>query len=124
MNLFLRSVDGETIPQGTELMMCICTLHRNIDVWGPTANTFDPDHFLPQNMNKRHPYAYIPFSAGPRNCIGLKYGHIVVRMFVCWLVRNFRFTTSLRIEDLKFRMSVTMKLVNGHMVQAHRREDY
>ncbi|XP_037050461.1 probable cytochrome P450 313a4 [Bradysia coprophila] len=117
-------IGKHTVPEGTELIVSIFHLHRNTAIYGETADTFDPDHFLPEVARDRHPYSFVPFSAGMRNCIGMKYGHIVVRMFVAWIVRNYRFTTNLKMEELTFRMNITMKLAQGHMVQVHKRENY
>lgn len=60
---------GYFIPKGTILQLHIFDLHRDPRIY-PDPIKFDPDRFLPENYNNRHPFAYLPFSAGPRNCIG------------------------------------------------------
>lgn len=125
------------------MIVTIFNMQRSAEAWGPTASVFDPDHFLPENVSAKHSYSFLPYSAGPRNCIGifvifsntkikmfistasgLKYANIVVRMFVCWLIRHYRFETPLTMDKLQYRMSVTLKLDNGHMVSVHERKDY
>lgn len=56
--------EGLIIPKGTTFILNIYALHRAPHIWGEHATVFDPDNFLPENITKRHPCAYIPFSTG------------------------------------------------------------
>ncbi|PFX17232.1 Cytochrome P450 4V2, partial [Stylophora pistillata] len=59
---------GYFIPKGTTIGVSTLQLHRNSEMW-PEPCKFNPDRFLQENIQGRNPYAFIPFSAGPRNCI-------------------------------------------------------
>ncbi|XP_037040925.1 probable cytochrome P450 313a4 [Bradysia coprophila] len=113
---------GETyVPAGCEVALFLYVLHRNKNVWGNDANIYNPDRFLPERFEKQHPYSYLPYSAGPRNCIGKKYAQIVIRMFIVWLVRNFKFTTDLKFEELSLKWMVVLKANQGYPVRIEKR---
>lgn len=61
--------------------MNIFYLHRYEKLW-PDPLKFDPDRFLPENVEKRHRNAYMAFSHGPRNCVGKKNKRNCLKMFV------------------------------------------
>lgn len=61
--------DNLIIPAGSGVMIAVFDAHRDPDQWQHPWE-FYPDHFLPENVAKRHPFAFVPFSYGPRSCIG------------------------------------------------------
>lgn len=64
-----RFVDGMTIPKDTTVAIFLYGMAHDPAVF-PDPEKFDPDRFLPEKINQRHNFAYVPFSAGPRNCVG------------------------------------------------------
>lgn len=65
--IILLSLDGKILPEGDILLIFAFGIHRNAKYF-KDPEKFDPDRF--SNFDSKFPYAYIPFSAGPRNCIG------------------------------------------------------
>jgi cytochrome P450 len=57
------------VPAGTEVYISPYFIQRHPDLWRDPAR-FDPDRFAPDRSHERHPLAMLPFSTGPRNCIG------------------------------------------------------
>lgn len=107
---------GLVIPKGTTFVLNIYALHRQKYIWGDKADMFNPDHFLPENVAKRHPCSYIPFSTGRRNCIGHRYAILSMKIILLKLLQNYVFSSDLIYEDLRFKAVLTLKLIGEHSV--------
>ncbi len=64
--------NGQALHEGEWMMVLIQALHRD-PVWGPDADSFDPDRFLPEHVKARPAHVYKPFGTGERACIGRQF---------------------------------------------------
>ncbi|XP_043064923.1 probable cytochrome P450 313a1 [Drosophila ficusphila] len=117
----LRLPNGVVIPKGVLIGTDIFHTHRNPEFWGPEADIFNPDNFLPENLQKRHSHAFVGFARGKRNCIGLKYAMLSIKFVLAKILRNYRVKTSFPFKDLVFVDNMTMKLVEYPRLEFLRR---
>jgi len=110
-------VAGFDLPKRTNVMMSPWVLHRVERVW-PNALAFDPDRFLPEREASRHRYAYLPFGAGPRVCIGHHFAYLEAVIALAVMLRRFRFE---RAQDDVPHPSATLRPEHGVRVVARRR---
>ena len=112
-------IDGKILAAGTQLSIGIFMLHRNPDVWDEPEK-FDPLRFLPENCTKRHPYAYIPFSVGSRNCIGQNFAMNFLKVAIARLIHRYQFTVDMKNE---FYLSLPLVLkLHGHDIYVEERK--
>ncbi|KAI8607908.1 hypothetical protein BC830DRAFT_1157493, partial [Chytriomyces sp. MP71] len=79
------------IPEGTRMAIAIDATHQNPAVY-ERPEVFDPDRFLPENENKRSPFAWIPFSYGARGCIGRQFALQEAKVGLAVFLRQFKFS--------------------------------
>lgn len=111
---------GVPIPAGTVVSISPYVLHRRPSLWiNPDA--FDPSRFLGSARERIDRFAYIPFGAGPRVCIGASFAMQEAIVILANLLRSFRFelVDGQRIEP---RQRVTLRPLGGVRMHVRRRE--
>ncbi|GBB88720.1 hypothetical protein RclHR1_01530008 [Rhizophagus clarus] len=78
------------IPKNTEIFIGISALQKSTEIWGPTADNFDPKRWLDPSLNVTN-LDYMPFLNGPRSCIGNKLALAEAKILLGMLIRNFIF---------------------------------
>lgn len=64
-----EEIDGYHLPAGTQVVSLTYMYHRHPEHWADPEQ-FDPERFAEENSAKRYKYAWVPFGAGQRLCIG------------------------------------------------------
>ncbi|CAG9785193.1 unnamed protein product [Diatraea saccharalis] len=115
---------GKVLPAGSGLVICIWGIHRDPKYWGPDAENFDPDRFLPERLNLKHVCSFMPFSQGPRNCVGYQYALMSIKTAVTSIVRKFVVVPDPENSDvpkIRVKLEVMMKDVDGYQIALEKR---
>lgn len=117
-----RAIDDDTlgghhVPAGTDIFISPYLLHRNAAHWD-RPEAFMPERFAPGAAAGRHRFAYLPFSAGPRFCIGSGFAMAEMAMHVAMMARRFevRYAGTVPAQpefriNLRTRQPVRMRLI-------------
>ncbi|XP_075165710.1 cytochrome P450 4e2-like [Haematobia irritans] len=140
------NMNGKIIPDDTSLIVFIMSLGYREDVF-PDPYRFNPERFDTTNGSDVHkPFEFVPFSAGPRNCIGQKFALLEIKTTVSKIIRNFEILPALdeleshdgyeknyfgphregdlqpHFYDPKMESALTLKSGNGIMIRLRKRK--
>lgn len=101
------------VPKGLQITVIPYLLHREPSHF-PNPNEFDPERFTRETLNSdgstgRHPYAYVPFSAGPRNCIGQKFALMEEKTLLAQVLRKYRIVPEQVSEDVGLKPDLILR---------------
>ncbi|XP_043944864.1 cytochrome P450 3A19-like [Protopterus annectens] len=96
-------INGVIIPKGTVIILSLYALHWHPDHF-PDPEEFRPERFSKENIKTMDPYAFMPFGTGPRNCIGMRFALLSMKLALSSLLQNFS------LEPCKETLSIPLKI--------------
>nr|KAG5699954.1 hypothetical protein BaRGS_018253 [Batillaria attramentaria] len=79
---------GYHVAKGMRMGIPVLSIHRDPAIW-PDPMKFDPERHTPEARATRHPFAFLPFGMGPRNCIGMRLAQLEIRMAIATILQHF-----------------------------------
>jgi len=83
------TIHNHHFPQGTVLSVPSYTIHHSREIWGPDADEFRPERW--EKVTERQKAAFIPFSYGPRACVGRNVAEMELALIVSTVFRRYEF---------------------------------
>jgi cytochrome P450 family 4 len=115
------TICGYTLPEGCNISLSPFSMGRDPEIF-PDPLAFKPERFdVETTTDKVNPYAYIPFSAGPRNCIGQKFAVNEMKSCICHIIRSFELTVSKEHEELDIYGDLILKSTGGIVLKIENR---
>lgn len=127
--LFGRSIEQDIklddkymLPRGCDVIILTFMIQRSERFYKDPLK-FNPDRFLPEEIAKRHPCTYLPFSFGPRNCIGSQFAMLSMKTFLATVIRSYEVKTLdyKSIEDIELRNDIVLRPKNGFKLAFQKR---
>ena len=84
--------EGIKIKKGQVIAVSIYAMHHDPTIY-PNPDQFDPNRFSEENKKTRDSASYLPFGAGPRNCIGMRFAVIEMKLLLASILSKYRFLT-------------------------------
>lgn len=104
-------IEKHTIPKGAVSLVLIYFMHRHPRFF-PQPDAFVPERFLEADK-ERHPFLYIPFASGSRNCIGQKFAQLEDKILLAQILRRFKVQSKIRNEDLQMSLELVLRPIQG-----------
>ncbi|MBF6328274.1 cytochrome P450 [Nocardia transvalensis] len=108
------------IPKGTNIYLNLFTFHRHPEFW-PDPYRFDPERFTPEEIAKRPRNVYLPFSSGPRHCIGKHFALAELHIITTMLAQTFHVTRPAELPPVGFEPLLTLHPKGGIQLLLQRR---
>ncbi|KAL3225845.1 hypothetical protein MRX96_025427 [Rhipicephalus microplus] len=105
-------VDGYKIPKGVTCFVNIYSLHRNPEYF-KDPELYIPERFLTPEVRNRHPFSYIPFSGGPKNCLGQRFALLEAKTIMAKLLRKYTLESTRPLSELRITYEVILKARGG-----------
>uniref|UniRef100_A0A4W5RN90 Cytochrome P450, family 3, subfamily A, polypeptide 65 n=1 Tax=Hucho hucho TaxID=62062 RepID=A0A4W5RN90_9TELE len=84
-------INGIVIPKDCVVLVPTWALHRDLEIWSDPEE-FKPERFSKENKESIDPYTYMPFGAGPRNCIGMRFALIMIKLAIVEILQSLTFS--------------------------------
>jgi cytochrome P450 len=101
-------IGGYRIAAGSEILIFPYITQRH-PKWWQDPDVFRPERFAPENSAARPRYAYLPFGAGPRTCVGLNFAMTELLVVLTMLLQRFRLRLAIDPAQVRSDPSVTLQ---------------